>query len=201
MSSTYLPPRPGGRTPRTGPLPPRRGNAFTRWLGRTTLAVLGWRMCGQLPDQPRLVVVAAPHTSNWDFVLAMATAFALGVEIRWLGKHSLFRPPAGALMRWLGGVPVNRGVRSGVVAQSAAALRARDQMLLCVAPEGTRSKARQWKSGFYHIAREADVPICLCYLHYPRRILGLGPVLVPGDDAEADMATIRDFYRPFRGRR
>ncbi len=195
------PARPGSRTPRTGPCLPRRGNAFTRWLGRTTLAALGWRLHGQLPDQPRLVVVAAPHTSNWDFVLAMATAFALGVEIRWLGKHTLFRPPMGALMRWLGGVPVDRGVRSGVVAQSAAALRAREQMLLCVTPEGTRGKARQWKTGFYHIAREADVPICLCTMHYPRRLLGLGPVLIPGDDAEADMTAIRNFYRPFRGRR
>ena len=187
--------------PRTGPLPPRRGNSFTRWLGRTTLAAMGWRLHGQLPDQPRLVVVAAPHTSNWDFVLAMAAAFALGVEIRWLGKHSLFRPPVGAVMRWLGGIAVDREVRSGVVAQSAAALRAQERMLLCVAPEGTRSKVRQWKSGFYHIAREAGVPICLCYLDYPRRILGLGPVLVPGDDAEADLAAIRAFYQPFRGRR
>ncbi|HSH68872.1 MAG TPA: lysophospholipid acyltransferase family protein, partial [Deferrisomatales bacterium] len=165
------------------------------------LAVLGWRVHGQLPDEPRLVVVAAPHTSNWDFVLAMATAFALGVEIRWLGKHSLFRPPAGVLMRWLGGIPVDRGVRSGVVTQSAAALRSQEQMVLCVAPEGTRSGARRWKTGFYHIAREAGVPICLCTLHYPRRTLGLGPVLIPGDDTEADMTAIREFYRPFRGRR
>lgn len=201
MNPAAARPARGGRAPRASPNLPRRGNACSRWLGRLTLATLGWRLHGRLPDLPRLVVVAAPHTSNWDFVLGMAAAFALGVEVRWLGKRSLFRPPAGPLMRWLGGVPVDRGVSSGVVAQCAAALRGREKMLLCIAPEGTRSRGRRWKSGFYHIAREAGVPIFLCTLHYPRRILGLGPLLTCGEDAEADIASIRRFYRRVPGRR
>lgn len=180
---------------------PQRGNRFTRWLGRTVLGALGWRLEGHLPDRARMVLIGAPHTSNWDFVLAMATAFALGVEIHWLGKHTLFRPPFAPLMRWLGGIPVDRRVKSGVVSQSVEAIHSRDQMLLCIAPEGTRGRVRRWKTGFYYIARDAGLPILLCHLHYPRRILGFGPTFHPGSDADGDLAAIRAHYQRFRGRR
>jgi 1-acyl-sn-glycerol-3-phosphate acyltransferase len=148
-----------------------------------------------------MVLIGAPHTSNWDFVVALATAFALGLEIHWLGKHTLFRPPVGPLMRWLGGIPVDRRVRSGVVSQSVEAIRSRDQMLLCIAPEGTRGRVRRWKTGFYHIARETGLPILLCHLNNPRRILGFGPTFRPGNDTDADLAAIRAHYERFRGRR
>lgn len=184
-----------------GPRIPRRGNRLTRWLGRTVLAAMGWRLRGAVPDHPRLIAIGAPHTSNWDFVLVMATAFALGVEIHWLGKHTLFRPPTGWLMRRLGGIPVDRGVSSGVVARSAEEVRTREQMFLCIAPEGTRGLVRRWRTGFYHIAREAGVPILLCYLDNRRRTVGFGPVLTPSGDLAADMDSIRKFYRRFRGRR
>ena len=187
--------------PRVGPRIPRRGNRLTRWLGRTVLATMGWRLHGAVPDHPRLIAIGAPHTSNWDFVLVMATAFALGLEIHWLGKHTLFRPPTGWLMRRLGGIPVDRAVSSGVVARSAETVRTRKQMFLCIAPEGARRRVRRWRTGFYHIAREAKAPILLCYLDNRRRIVGFGPVLTPGGELDADMATIRKFYSRFRGRR
>lgn len=179
---------------------PRRGNRCTAWLSRATLALMGWRVAGALPDRPRLVLVGAPHTSNWDFVVALAAAFALGIELHWLGKHTLFIPPLGWLMRRLGGVPVDRRVQRGVVAQCAAALRSRERMLLAIAPEGTRRRVHHWKSGFYHIVREAGVPLCLCTLHSPRRLLTLGPLFTPGPDPDADLAAIRAHFRPFRGR-
>lgn len=169
---------------------------------RRMLRLLGWRVEGELsPRAMRCVVVAAPHTSNWDFPYTLMGAFALGMHIRWLGKASLFRAPFGGLMRWLGGIPVDRSRAGNLVASSAAALRAAPGPLqLVVAPEGTRSRAREWKTGFHRIAREAGLPIQLSYLDWGQRCCGLGPLVDPGDDIDADIARIRAFYAPFKGR-
>lgn len=179
---------------------PRRGNRLTRRLGAAVLRLLGWRIEGRLPDLPRFVAVGAPHTSNWDFVVVMASIFALGIDARWLAKHTLFRPPFGGLLRWLGGIPVDRGVSSGVVAQSVAAFRSQPRLILCVAPEGTRSGGREWKTGFYHIALGAGVPLVPCSLDFGRRVVGLGPPLTPTGDQDADVAALRAFYQGVRGR-
>ena len=166
------------------------------------LRLLGWRLEGELsPRAARCVVIAAPHTSNWDFPYTLLAAFALGMRIRWLGKASLFRAPLGGVMRFLGGIPVQRDRSNKLVASSVAALQgAPGPMQLVVAPEGTRSRAAQWKQGFHHIARGAGLPIQLSYLDWGERRCGLGPLVDPSDDADADIARIKAFYAPFKGR-
>lgn len=169
---------------------------------RALLRLAGWRVEGQLaPRAARCVVIAAPHTSNWDFPFTLLGAFALGMHIRWLGKASLFRRPFGPLMRWLGGIPVHRERSNNLVAASIEALKAAPGPLqLVLSPEGTRARAAQWKTGFHHIARGAGLPIQLSYLDWGQRRLGLGPLVDPGDDLDGDLARIRAFYAPFKGR-
>ena len=176
-----------------------------RVLRRISVAFLkrrGWTLDGALPDEHiKCVLIAAPHTSNWDLPYTLMVAFALDLNIYWMGKASIFSWPFGALMRWLGGLPVQREQSGNLVAASAAALRAADgPVQLIVAPEGTRAKTRHWKTGFYWIAREANVPIVMAYLDYPRKLGGLGPVFNPTGDVEADMAAIKAFYAQFKGK-
>lgn len=148
-----------------------------------------------MPDRGKLVIVAAPHTSNWDFVFGMTGAFALGLELHWMGKHTLFKPPFGGLMRWLGGLAIDRRAAHGVVEQVADEFARRGQLLLVVTPEGTRSKVERWKTGFWHIARASGVPILLGGLDYERKRLVFGPLLEPGASLEEDMAEIQAYYR------
>jgi len=173
-----------------------------RPLSRRVLRLLGWQLHGELsPQAVRCVVIAAPHTSNWDFPFTLLAAFGLGMRIRWLGKAALFRPPFGWLMRWLGGIPVHRERANNLIAASVLALKeAPGPLQLVVAPEGTRSRAAQWKAGFHHIARGAGLPVQLSYLDWGTRTCGLGPLVEPTEDTEGDIAGIRAFYAPFRGR-
>jgi 1-acyl-sn-glycerol-3-phosphate acyltransferase len=173
-----------------------------RALARALLGLAGWRVEGALDARARrCVVIAAPHTSNWDMPYTLLGAFALGMHIRFLAKASLFRPPFGAPMRWLGGVAVDRERGGHTVAASVAALKAAPGPLqLVLSPEGTRDRVRQWKTGFHHIARGAGLPIQLAYLDYGTRRCGLGPLIDAGEDLDADLARIKAFYVPFRGR-
>lgn len=182
------------RVPRPGPQIPRRGNAFTRAVGRAVLRVLRFRIAGDLPDLPKWVAIAAPHSSNWDFVIGIAAAFAIGVRVDWIGKHTLFRRPFGPTMRWLGGTPVERHATRGRVEETAALVRSRDRIVLALAPEGTRRRVERWRTGFYWIARGAGVPIVPCYLDYARREVGIGPVFRPTGSLERDLEEIRAFY-------
>ena len=134
------------------------------------------------PRRARFVLIAAPHTTNWDLLYFLACAWAFGIRPSWMGKHTLFRGPLGPVMRWLGGVPVDRARAGGLVAQMAQAFEREPDLVLTVPPEGTRARAAYWKSGFYQIARAARVPIVMGYLDYERRRGGLGPALIPGDD-------------------
>lgn len=187
------------------PLPPNaprvRPNAFTRWLGRTVLRLGGWRMVGEFPDLPRLVLIAAPHSSNWDGIWGFAAKLGLGVEIQVLGKDSLFRVPLlGAVLRHLGVIPVDRSAAHGVVEQAAAMIRRADRIWFALAPEGTRKPVERWKTGFWKIARAAGVPVLPAYFHYPDKVIGIGPVFQPGDDMAADVARLRAWYRPWQGK-
>ncbi len=166
------------------------------------LKLKGWRVEGSLPaDGQRAVLIAAPHTSNWDLPYTLMVAFALGLNIRWMGKASLFRAPFGPVMRWLGGIAVDRSQSNNLVAASARALREAPQAFqLIVPPEGTRSRTRYWKTGFYYIALQAGVPIVMAYMDYSERRSGLGPVFVPSGNIEQDMVAIKAFYAPFKGR-
>lgn len=187
--------------PTLGEAIPARGNGFSRGLGKAVLKIMGWDIEGELPNLPKFVVIGAPHTSNWDFVLAIAVLLALGLDARWLGKHTIFRAPFGGLMRWLGGVPVDRSARHGIVAQTVEVFASRDRFVLGVAPEGTRTRVAQWKTGFYRVAEGAGVPIVPAYFDYPRKALGFGPPFDLSGDPEADMLRIRAFYTPFEGKK
>lgn len=182
-------PEPGSRIP-------RRGGALRAALGRAILRLTGWRIEGALPDQPKLVVLAAPHSSNWDFLLGIAVVFALRLDLRFIGKAELFRGPLGPLMRWLGGLPVDRHRPEGFVEQTVAMFAEREHLLLAVAPEGTRKRVQRWKSGFYRIAVGAGVPIVPGFFDNGRKTVGFGPALVPSGDAEADIQKLRAFYAP-----
>ena len=163
------------------------------------MRLIRWKLDGEIPPHPKMVIVGAPHTSNWDFPLAMVATPALGIRIRFLGKHTLFRKPFGWFFRMLGGIPVDRGKAAAVMAQSVAAVEAADKFALVVAPEGTRSKREYWKSGFYRIALAAEIPIVLVGLDGPNRTVTVGPDFVPTGNVGADMDRIRSFYEGHRG--
>ncbi|MDP1532567.1 MAG: lysophospholipid acyltransferase family protein [Rubrivivax sp.] len=177
-------------------------NSALRALSVAFLRLSGWRLEGSLPpDQPKCVLIAAPHTSNWDLPYTLMVAFALRLNIYWMGKQQIFRWPFGPLMRWLGGIAVNREEAGNLVAASARAIRAADGPLqLVVPPEGTRAKTRQWRTGFYYIALQAQVPIVMAYMDYPRKLSGLGPLFTPTGDIEADMRAIKAYYAPYKGK-
>jgi 1-acyl-sn-glycerol-3-phosphate acyltransferase len=170
-------------------------------LGAVFLRLAGWRVEGSLPHGlARAVVIAAPHTTNWDLPYMLAVSWVLGVRPSWLGKRELFRQPYGWLMRALGGVPVDRARRSNLVEQAAERLVEAERLFLVVPPSGTRRRAPHWKSGFYHIARLARVPIVCAFLDYSTKTGGIGPVFIPSGDLGADMDRLRLFYRDVRGR-
>jgi 1-acyl-sn-glycerol-3-phosphate acyltransferase len=163
-------------------------------LARTFLACTGWRAEGRRPAPDKFVLIGAPHTSNWDLLYLLALAQIFGVRVSWMGKHTLFRWPMGWLMTRLGGIPVRRHVRENAVKQMANAFRDAGALALTVPAEATRRYTDHWKSGFYHIAREARVPIVMGYLDYARKRGGFGPELLPTGDVKRDMDEIRHFY-------
>jgi 1-acyl-sn-glycerol-3-phosphate acyltransferase len=177
-------------------------NTVLRAFSVSFLKLGGWKVEGCLPPgASKSVLIAAPHTSNWDLPYTLMVAFALRLNIYWMGKAQIFRPPFRGLMMWLGGIPVQRETANNLVAASAAAITAADgPVQLIVPPEGTRSKTRQWKTGFYYIAVTAQVPIVLAYMDYERKISGLGAIFVPTGDVDADIAAIKAFYAPFKGK-
>lgn len=177
-------------------------NTLLRGFSVAFLRLTGWKVEGALPPQAaKSVFIAAPHTSNWDLPYTLMVAFALRLNPYWMGKHSLFKGAFGPVMRWLGGIAVNREQSNNLVAASAQAIRDADGPLqLIVPPEGTRAKTRYWKTGFYYIAQTAGVPIVMAYMDYATKRSGLGPLFQPTGDVEADMAAIKAFYAPFKGK-
>lgn len=186
--------------PEPGPSVPRRGGRLRAAIGRGILTVLGWKVEGGLPDLPRFVVIAAPHSSNWDFVLGIALVFALRLDARFLGKDTLFRGPLGVLMRWLGGIPVDRTSPEGVVDQVAARFRSEPGLVLGIAPEGTRRPVDRWKSGFYRIAVRAGVPIVPGVFDNGARTMRLLPAFTPTGDAPGDITALQAMYAGIRRR-
>ena len=174
---------------------PRRGNLCSRWLGRQLLRLAGWRISGSLPDRRKLLVLVAPHTSNWDFFFGMSAVLALGLRAHWMGKHTLFRWGAGPILRWLGGIPVNRTAPHGVIEQVVEKFRAEESFVLGITPEGTRKKVKQWKTGFHRIAVQAELPIVLAFFDYRQRIVGIGPEIFPTADLDGDLTRVRAFYK------
>jgi 1-acyl-sn-glycerol-3-phosphate acyltransferase len=171
-----------------------------RALSKLILRLGGWRAEGDPPAFDKYVIIAAPHTTNWDFVWVLAFAGYYGIRIRWVGKHTLFRAPFGRLMQALGGIPVRRDRRQSFVQQMADLFQRDEPLRLVVAVEGSRSYGGHWKSGFYHIARTAGVPIAMSYLDYGQRRGGFGPILRPSGDIRRDMDQLRTFYADKSGK-
>lgn len=170
------------------------------WISIVCLRLAGWRLEGKFYDLPKYVMIAAPHTSNWDFPVTLGICFAARAKIYWMGKSSLFKGPLGPVMRWLGGVPVDRSKSNNLVQQMVDVFNRSEQLVLTIPPEGTRAKVRQWKSGFYHIAVGAQVPIVLAFLDFRRKVGGFGPVFHPTGNVEQDMAAIQAFYKDIVGK-
>jgi 1-acyl-sn-glycerol-3-phosphate acyltransferase len=176
------------------------GSELVRKLGQAWLTAFGWKVRGDFPNLRKAVLVAAPHTSNWDGFHMLAATAHYRIKLRWMGKRSLGAGPLGWVARRAGLVPVDRSGRTDVVAQAADAFARADDMILAVAPEGTRSYAADWKTGFYHIAHTARVPILMAVLDYGTRTITLaGPVKTTGD-LEADMAVIQAPYAGAEGK-
>jgi 1-acyl-sn-glycerol-3-phosphate acyltransferase len=171
-----------------------RAGRITSTVGALILRLRGWSVQGELPPVEKAVVVAAPHTSNWDLLYMLAVSWVLGVRPSWLGKREIFGWPLGWLMRRLGGVPIDRSVRANVVEQVVQRFAASDRLFLVVPPSGTRSRAAHWKSGFYFMALGAGVPIVCAYLDYRRKVGGIGPTIEATGDVAADMQRIRELY-------
>lgn len=158
------------------------------------LKLIGWRAIGQPPEHRKFVLIGAPHTSNWDFPIMLMVVLKLRLRLYWMGKHSLFSLPVGGLMRWLGGIPIDRSRSHNTVDQIADLYREQDELVILIPPEGTRKKVERWKTGFYHIADKAGVPILMGYIDAAPREAGLADFFQPTGDAEKDMQAIRAFY-------
>lgn len=179
--------------------PSAHGGMF-RAFARFLLRLGGWKFVGAFPDVPHLLLIAAPHSSAWDAYWGLLVKIAYGMDISFLAKRETFWFPLGPLLSWLGGMPIDRRSASGVVEQVAASFAANDRKWVVLAPEGTRRAVDKWRSGFWHIAKRANVPLCGVYFHYPERTIGIGPVFDLTDDADADIARIRAWYRPYQGK-
>ena len=163
-------------------------------LALRALHLLGWSMRYKPLPGPHGIIVVYPHTSNWDFFIGLLGKWALGLPFRWIGKESLFKGPLGGIMRYLGGMPVERGAPTGATARLAEQIHASDWCWLAITPEGTRGYRPHWRSGFYHLALAAKVPLVLVYIDYASKELGMVDSLRLSGDAAADMAAIAQVY-------
>jgi 1-acyl-sn-glycerol-3-phosphate acyltransferase len=169
-------------------------------VSKMLFKLIGWKMVGDFPAIDKYVLIAAPHTSNWDFPIGLAICFIGGKKVYWMGKHTLFRGPLGPLARWLGGIPVDRRKSNSLVEQMADVYQQSDKLIVAIPPEGTRKKVEKWKTGFYYIALQAQVPIVLGYLDFKTKSGGCGQVFYPTGDIELDMQEILRFYQGIQGK-
>lgn len=190
----------GKNFPHVGENVPRRGNLITRKLAWWSMRLFGWSTSGQVPNLSKFIIVGAPHTSNWDFIIVIAAATALGIRLSWLAKHTLFRGPTGPVFRWMGGIAVDRNAAGGVVGDTVNSFNQSDKLIIGITPEGTRSKVKGWKSGFYRIAQQAEIPILLAAFDYGKKDLTLGPLFYPTGDYEADLARIQEHFKNIKAK-
>jgi 1-acyl-sn-glycerol-3-phosphate acyltransferase len=174
---------------------PQSASALTRAAGRLLLRLAGFHLEGEYPaEHVRYVMIVAPHTSNWDFLVGLFAKWALGLRVRFLAKHTLFKFPLGVFLRWWGGIPIRRHAAVGVVPDAVEAFRRSESLALVITPEGTRRKSEAWKSGFYRIAQEAGVPIVPVVFDYPRRAVRFHPPFWPTGDYEQDLPRLQALY-------
>ena len=183
---------------RSDELGPPKVNILLKTLALWFLALAGWKAKADLDIQllpEKFVAILAPHTSNWDLLFIMGVIFALGLKFNWFGKEEAFRWPIGGIFKKLGGIPIERNTSKNMVQQTVELIGSREQVIVGIAPEGTRSTAKYWKTGFYHIAHQAAVPLVLAFLDYDRKVGGLGPLMETTGDIEEDFKEIRGFYK------
>lgn len=173
--------------------------SIARGAARGFLLLTGWRQRGESP-QESCIITAVPHTSNWDFVYCMAICWAANTNVYWMGKDTLFPWGLGWLMKWFGGIPVDRSRGHNVAKQALQAFKSTDNFRVIIPPEGTRSKVNGWKRGFYLIARGAKVPIVCGYLDYSTKTGGFGPSVFPSGNVEADLLEMEAFYKTISGK-
>lgn len=176
-------------------------NPVFRLIAKSMLFCLRWRTEGKLPDDPKYVLIAAPHTSNWDLFYMLLVAFDLNAKMYWMGKDAIFIKPFAGIMKWLGGIPIDRSRSNNLVDQAIEQFNKSEQLLMTVPPSGTRSRVAYWKTGFYHIAHGAGVPIVLGFLDYRRKAGGIGPAITPSGDYLKDMEVITTFYSGITGKK
>ena len=178
-----------------------RGNRsqILRKIGRFGINISGWTIKGQVPDEERIVIIAAPHTSNWDFILAMLAIFGLNIKLRWLGKHSIFKPGFKKFFEWLGGIPVYRDNPSTLIKNVVDIVKKEKSIVIAMTPEGTRKKVKRWKTGFLRIAKQTQSNILLISIDAPTKSIEIGKIFNPTGDSEEDLEFIQKYYSSFRG--
>ncbi|MBI3117538.1 MAG: lysophospholipid acyltransferase family protein [Candidatus Hydrogenedentes bacterium] len=174
--------------------------SLARGVARLYMRITGWHLEGEPPSMPKCVITAAPHTSNWDFVYSLAVCWSANVNIYWMGKDTLFPWGFGWLMKWFGGIPVDRTRGHNVAKQALHAYRTSERLMIIIPPEGTRKKVDCWKRGFYLIAKSAGIPIVMGYLDYAKKAGGFSPAIWPSGNVEADLAKMQEFYDQITGR-
>lgn len=172
-----------------------------RIISLAMLKVTGWEYVGVKPTVPKYVAIAAPHTSNWDMPVMFYIAFAFKLKIYWTGKKELFKKPFGTIMKFMGGIPIDRSKSTNIVEASIQLFNKTDEIVMIVPPEGTRSKVNYWKTGFYYIAYGAKVPIALAFMDWSKKKGGFGPLFTPTGDLEKDMAYIKNYYKDIKGKK
>lgn len=179
-------------------LGPPKVNTFVRTLAIWFLALVGWKAKGEIELHllpKKFVAILAPHTSNWDLIFIMGIIFALGLKFNWFGKKEAFQWPLGGIFKKLGGIPIERSTQHNMVQKTVDLVRSRENIIIGIAPEGTRSNTKYWKTGFYHIAHQASIPIVFGFLDYDRKVGGLGPMMETTGDIEEDFKEIRSYYK------
>ncbi len=174
-------------------------SAFLRLISNSIMRLFGWKVEGTLPDLPKYIIIGAPHTSNWDFMLFLGVIFRLKANVKFMGKVELFRNPFAWFFYWSGGIPVDRSRSVGLVEQMVEACKKAEHFILVIAPEGTRHGVKEWKRGFYHIAKGAGIPIVMAKVDGRRKTMRVGEIFYPTEDLEADMKAMQDAFRGVTG--
>lgn len=181
---------------------PTRDGRFLRWVGRVGLRLSGgWKINGQMPDVKKAILPVAPHTSNWDFPVGVFVMLALGLKLNYLGKASLFRFPIKSLMTKLGGIPIDRSAPNGVVGKMVAEFKHQNELILVITPEGTRKKVKEWKKGFLHMAKQANVPIIPVAMDFARKAIDIGPAIMITGEIEKELERVKSYFAHAQGKR
>tara|TARA_Y100000768_G_scaffold368619_1_gene332761 strand:- start:506 stop:1105 length:600 start_codon:yes stop_codon:yes gene_type:complete len=170
-----------------------------RKIARFGINISGWTIKGRVPDEERIVIIAAPHTSNWDFILAMLAIFGLNIKLRWLGKHSIFKPGFKNFFKWLGGIPVYRDNPSNLIDNVVKIVKKEKSIVIAMTPEGTRKKVKRWKTGFLRIAKQTHSKILLISIDAPTKSIEIGNIFNPTGNSEEDLEFIQKYYSSFKG--